>query len=390
MSENEEKKITFGDWYIINSPKTLDDIYGQDTIVKSLKSMQKSGVFSKSTFFQGQFGSGKTALAKILAKSIACKHKNENGEPCNECPTCKAVDDETFNRDVIYMNAEEMGAQDVRDQLENILKFPATRDAAKVIIVDETQALSKEAVEAFLSATQSPRKGFYFIFTAMDKLKGAKSGALQSRCKTWKMKMPTHQEVYMYLASICKKMGLTKETTIPKEFFGEGLQFIAENSEYSFRKAIQYLEQCYTGRIFTKDEIKTTFDIVSTEDAIKALIDIANGNKSKLAWDAINGNDYQDKFPLMMSIIGDAYAIETFGTEYVENEELWKWKDKQVLSNAKYFDELCKGFMELASKAYISRGEWKIVCTRILEKSGHLVEDTPPVVKKTGRSKVTV
>jgi DNA polymerase III gamma/tau subunit len=204
------------------------------------------------------------------------------------------------------------------------------------------------------------------------------------------MKMPTHQEVYMYLASICKKMGLTKETTIPKEFFGEGLQFIAENSEYSFRKAIQYLEQCYTGRIFTKDEIKTTFDIVSTEDAIKALIDIANGNKSKLAWDAINGNDYQDKFPLMMSIIGDAYAIKTFGTEYVENEELWKWKDKQVLSNAKYFDELCKGFMELASKAYISRGEWKIVCTRILDKSGHLVENTPPVVKKTGRSKVTV
>ena len=387
MVENNNGSITFGDWFIVDSPKTLDDIYGQSTIVKFLKECQKKNVFPKSTFFQGQFGSGKTALAKIMAKSIACKCKNENGEPCNECPTCKAIDEETFNRDVIYMNAEEMGAQEVRDKLEQVLKFPATRDAAKVIICDETQALSKEAVDAFLSATQSPRKGYYFIFTAMDKLKGSKSGALQSRCKSWKMKIPTFGDVYEYLGKICIKKGLTKETTIPKEFFTEGLKFLAENSEYSFRKAIQMLEQCYTTRIFTKDEMKETLNIVSQDDAVKALIDIASGNLSQIAWDAINGMDYQDKFPLMLAIIGDAQAVKAFGTKFIENEELWKWNDKIVLGNAPKFDELRNGLMELASKAYVSRGEWKIVCSKILssaQKMEHLKETTP----KVGRSRV--
>lgn len=378
---SDEKTVKFGDWFIVNSPKTIDDIYGQPTIVKAIKAMQKSGTYSKSTFFQGQFGSGKTAIAKILAKSIACKHKNANGEPCNECETCQAIDTEKYGRDVIYLNAEEMSADDVREALDKGLKFPPVRDAAKVFIVDETQSLSKEAVEAFLTATQSPRQGYFFIFTAMDKLKGGKAGALQSRCKVWKMKTPTVQDVYMYLAKVCQTRGLTKDIAIPKDFFGEGLQFIAQNSEYSFRKAIQMLEQCYTSQIFTKEEMKDTFNIVSYEDACAALIDIANGETTEVAWSTIDGSDYQDKFPLMLKIIGDARSIKAFGLQYIDSDEKWKWDQAIKLSTAKYFDSLCDGFMELAGKAYISRGEWKIVCSKIIEKAHS------SSIVKTGRSR---
>lgn len=383
---SDEKTVKFGDWFIINSPKTIDDIYGQPTIVKAIKAMQKSGTYSKSTFFQGQFGSGKTAIAKILAKSIACKHKNANGEPCNECETCQAIDTEKYGRDVVYLNAEEMSADDVREALDKGLKFPPVRDAAKVFIVDETQSLSKEAVEAFLTATQSPRQGYFFIFTAMDKLKGGKAGALQSRCKVWKMKTPTVQDVYMYLAKICQTRGLTKDTAIPKDFFGEGLQFIAQNSEYSFRKAIQMLEQCYTSQIFTKEEMKDAFNIVSYEDACAALVDIANGNTSDLAWNTIDGSDYQDKFPLMLKIIGDAQSIKAFGLQHIEDGEKWKWDQAIKLSTAKHFDGLCDGFMELAGKAYISRGEWKIICSKIIEKAHSASAQTV----KAGRTRVNI
>lgn len=358
--------MDFGDWYITESPKTLDDVYGQDLIVASLKKQQQTGVFSKSTFFQGQFGSGKTVFAKILAKSIACKCKNEKGEPCGVCPTCKAIDDETFNRDVVYMNAEEMGAQDVRDQLEQVLKFPATRDAAKVVICDEAQALSKEAVEAFLSATQSPRKGYFFIFTAMDKLKGGKAGALQSRCKTWTMRVPSSKDVYLYLAKICTRKKLTEEA--PKDFFGPGLQFIAENSESSFRKAIQMLEQCYTSKIWTVPEMKEIFGVSSMEDAVNSLVDLASGNQSQLAWNTVNGSDYQDKFQLMLSIIGDADLIRTFGTKFIDESEAWRWKGAQALAQAPRFTELRDAFIALASKPYITKGEWKVVCSKLLEK----------------------
>lgn len=367
MDNIEEKD--FGDWFITDAPHTLDDIYGQDVIVRYLKAKQKSGVYDKSTFFQGGFGSGKTAIAKILAKSITCKNKNENGEPCNVCPTCKAVDDETFNRDVIYMNAEDLGAQEVRDKIHDVMQFPATRDAAKVVICDEAQALSKEGVEAFLQATQSPKKGYFFIFTAMDKLKGGKAGALQSRCKVFKMKMPTIDEMYQYLGKMCIKKGLTKDASVPREFFTEGLQFIAQGSEYSFRKAISLLEQCYTGRIFTVDEMKSLLDVVPIDDAIRALNDIANGKKSKLVWDVLTGTDYNDKFALMLAIIGDASLMKQFGEMYVDQEEKWKWRDKIALSKAPYFNDLKDGFMTLANKAYLTRGEWKIVCSDILSKA---------------------
>lgn len=367
--ENIEEK-DFGDWFITDAPHTLDDIYGQDVIVRYLKAKQKSGVYDKSTFFQGGFGSGKTAIAKILAKSIACKNKNENGEPCDVCPTCKAVDDETYNRDVIYMNAEDLGAQEVRDKIHDVMQFPATRDAAKVVICDEAQALSKEGVEAFLQATQSPKKGYFFIFTAMDKLKGGKAGALQSRCKVFKMKMPTIDEMYQYLGKMCIKKGLTKDASVPREFFTEGLQFIAQGSEYSFRKAISLLEQCYTGRIFTVDEMKSLLDVVPIDDAVRALNDIANGKKTKLVWDVLTDTDYNDKFSLMLAIIGDASLMKQFGEMYVEQEEKWKWRDKVALSKAPYFDDLKNGFMMLANKAYLTRGEWKIVCSDILSKAG--------------------
>ena len=361
----------FGDWFITDAPRSLDEIKGQDVTVRTLKNWQKTGTFSKNIFFQGGFGSGKTALAKIVAKSIACKNKNDDGSPCCECPACKAVENETFDRDVVYMNAEDMAAQEVRDTLETVMKFPATRDAAKVVICDEAQALSKEAVEAFLNATQSPKQGYFFIFTAMDKLKGSKSGALQSRCKVFKMKIPTFQDIYMYLAEISKKKGLISEVPedVRKTFFGEGLQFIAENSDYSFRKALQLLEQCFTGQVFTKDEMKEIFSIVSQDDALAALQDIADGNLSQRAWDAINGLDYQDKFPLLLAIIGDAAAVKAFGMQYVNEEERWRWQDKLKLANSPNFDALKAGFMELSSKAYISRGEWKIVCSSILSKA---------------------
>lgn len=390
--ENIEEK-DFGDWFITDAPHTLDDIYGQDVIVRYLKAKQKSGVYDKSTFFQGGFGSGKTAIAKILAKSIACKNKNENGEPCNVCPTCKAVDDETYNRDVIYMNAEDLGAQEVRDKIHDVMQFPATRDAAKVVICDEAQALSKEGVEAFLQATQSPKKGYFFIFTAMDKLKGGKAGALQSRCKVFKMKMPTIDEMYQYLGKMCIKKGLTKDSSVPREFFTEGLQFIAQGSEYSFRKAISLLEQCYTGRIFTVDEMKSLLDVVPIDDAIRALNDIANGKKTKLVWDVLTGTDYNDKFSLMLAIIGDASLMKQFGEMYVEQEEKWKWRDKVALSKAPYFDDLKNGFMMLANKAYLTRGEWKIVCSDILSKAStapvHLRESTPAQSTPTAQAEPT-
>jgi len=364
-------EMKFSDWYIVNSPKVLADVYGQDTIVNYIKSKQKSREFDKSTFLMGRFGSGKTVLAKIMAKSIACRNINANGEPCENCPTCNAVNNETYDRDIIYLNGEQMSAADVDNILDKSFVTPAIRDAAKVFIVDETQGLSSAAIQKFLSATQSPKSGFFFIFTAMSKLAGKNPGALQSRCKNWKMKEPKNEEIYLYLGSICTK----KKLQCTKEFLTEGLKFIAENSESSYRKAIQMLEQCYEGKIFTIKEIKETFAIESYEDAAAVLSDISHGKITEGVFNVIMGNDYQDKFGLLLKIIGDASTFRTFGFKFIDDAEKWKWKLPAEIAAGQYFDGMANAFLELADKAYLKRGEYQLVISNLLY---NITKYTPP------------
>jgi DNA polymerase-3 subunit gamma/tau len=367
MSEKKEAGPQFDDWFITYAPKDLSEIYGQDTIVNYYKEKIKKGKWDKSTFFMGSWGSGKTALAKIIAKHLACKHLDADGNPCNTCPTCLAVNNETFDRDVIYLNGELMSAGEVDEILNKSMVTPAVRDAAKVFIVDETQGLSPAAINKFLNATQSPQKGFFFIFTTMGKLTGKNPGALQSRCKQWKMKVPSNEEIYLYLANFAKThKEIIDFAAAPKEFWGEGLKFIAENSESSFRKAVQTFQQCYDGKIFDVDQIKETFDIVSYDDAAGILANLAHGDVNKAVYDVIMGNDYQDKFGLLIKIIGDAATYKAFGTKYVIESDRWKWKNPAMIAEGAYFNRLCEVFQGLGQTAYIKRGDWQIALSNFI------------------------
>jgi DNA polymerase III gamma/tau subunit len=369
----------FNDWFIKFSPKTLEDIYGQDVIVKALKQNFKTREFPKSTLFSGNFGSGKTAIAKILIKSLVCKTPNPDGSGCGQCPSCLSVDNETWDRDVVYINAENAGAQDVRDILDKNLFLPPIRDAAKVFFIEEAQSLSAQGVEAFLIATQSPLKNTFFVFTAMEKLKGAKAGALESRCKKWRMKVPLPSEIYLYLAKFSQTMNLTADKDIPVSFWKKGLETLAENSETSFRKAIQLLQQCYDARVFEIDEIKDLFDFNAEEDIGKFLIELSNGQVTSTTLDILMGNEYQDKFNLLLNMLGDAKIYSLFGKIYNDEGENWREAVPRQISKGKYFNLLCNTFLQLDSNTYIKKGTWKLLLSEVIEKikkpTQHLMEE---------------
>jgi DNA polymerase-3 subunit gamma/tau len=378
-------ELGFGDWYIREAPRTLAEIYGQDTIVNYFKQKVKTNSWDKSTMFIGNWGSGKTALAKILAKYIACKNKDADGNPCGKCPTCAAIERETYDRDVVYLNGEQMSAGEVDDILDKSLSFPAIRDAARVYIVDETQGLSSAAIQKFLSATQSPRAGVYFIFTAMSKLQGKNPGALQSRCKVWKMRTPNTEEVYLYLAGFIKShKDLIDINAAPKEFWTEGMKFIAENSEMSFRKALQTLEQCYTGKIFDIQQIKETFDIISTEDAVRMLTELSNGVLSANVFNAITAAEYQDKYPLLLKVVSDAKLYQAFGKTTNVEEEKWREKGPREIAGGPHFEQLVSTIESLGKNAYIRRGDWQLAFSKLAFeiKNGQPPGVTPKVVRR--------
>ena len=384
--EKNETKPSFNDWYINDAPKILDEIYGQDLIVKAIKESFKTRKFPKSTLFMGDFGSGKTALAKILIKSLVCRTTLEDGSGCCKCTSCLAVEKEQWNRDVVYINAENMGVADVREVVEKNLLTSAMRDNAKVFFVEEAQALSKEGVEAFLIATQSPLQNTFFVFTAMGKLKGEKAGALESRCKKWKMRIPLPSEIYMYLAKYSQKKGLVNDKEIPISFWKEGLKLLAENSQLSYRLAIQLLQQCYDSKIFDVESIKQFFDFNAEEDAGKFLIEISNGKITDNTRNILIGTEYQEKFNLLLDMLGNAKILKIFGKIYDNEEEKWKEKIPAQIAEGPYFEKVCETFSKLSFQTYMKKGDFKLLICQIIESFGkleHLTEkEVPPRVAK--------
>ena len=360
----------FNEWYINDCPKTLEEVWGHVVIKDYYSERFEKNSFDKNTLFIGQFGSGKTVMAKILAMAIATpeKDKDEYGNPNLDCLTCKSIITEKFDRDVLYIDAEQMSASDIREIVSNFTATPAMRDANKVLICDEAQALSKEALEAFLTATQSPKPGFYFIFTAMSKLQGAKSGALESRCKKFRMEGPSPKDAYMFLAHNCKKYGLVTNPDIPKDFFGEGLQFIAENCQSSYRLALQMLQQAYDAKVFDIETMSKLFAISSEENVRSMIKNLSHGIINEDVWNGVTGKEFNDDFPLFLKIMSDAAVYRAFGDKFIDSDEKWKWNQAIDICNGPYFNLVLDVVEQMSNKPYMKRGDWQIAMAKLVDK----------------------
>jgi len=361
-------------WTIADRPLDFDDVYGQPTIVKALKKAQKDNSWKKAYLFMAPYGLGKTTIAKIIAMSLACR--NVDGltwKPCLKCPSCRSVIEDEWSRDVVYINGTSFSADDVRKTLDSFKMSAAFRDRNKVLICDETQDLSPEALNALLQVTESPRKGCYFILNAMGKLKGNLAGALESRCEKWKLKVPTAKDVYLYLVEVCKKHQLQKTFSHQAEFdlfMTEGLETIAQNCDYSYRRAIGMLQQCVDAGLFTKDAIKESLDVEAYEDMLVTVTDIANGRITPTVVATITGKEYQNSFGLISKIVGDAAVVKACGTLGYPDEEKWKEKGSRDLANSPHFDEVKDTMRVIASSTsgYLPRGLWEMLMSDLVSK----------------------
>ena len=130
-------------------PTTFDEVKGQDHIVTTLKNQLKAGRIGHAYLFCGTRGTGKTTVAKILARAVNCESPLEDGSPCNACETCREILNGTSGNVIEIDAASNNGVDNIREIREEV-QYRPTRGRYKVYIIDEVHMLSTGAFNALL------------------------------------------------------------------------------------------------------------------------------------------------------------------------------------------------------------------------------------------------
>ena len=281
------------DNYIVSArkyrPSTFAQVVGQDSITATLKNAIKTGHLAQAFLFTGPRGVGKTTCARIMAKTINCLNPTDDGEPCNECESCRA-----FNENASF-NIHELDAasnnsvEDIRALVDQV-RIPPQAGKFKVYIIDEVHMLSQAAFNAFLKTLEEPPAYAKFILATTEKHKIIPT--ILSRCQIFDFKRISVADIANHLLYVAKNEGIDAEE--------EALHIIAQKVDGALRDALSTFDQIvsYSGKTITYKNVIENLNILDYDYYFKvtdALLD-ADVSSLLLILDEIlqNGFDGQD------------------------------------------------------------------------------------------------
>jgi DNA polymerase-3 subunit gamma/tau len=226
-------------------PKNFSEIIGQEHIVQTLKNAILSGMISHAYLFYGPRGSGKTTIARLLAKAINCENR-QGFEPCNKCSSCLDIS-EGRALDLIEIDAASHRGIDEIRELRDGIRFVPTKSRYKVFIIDESHQLTKEAANALLKTLEEPPDYAIFILATTEIHKMIPT--IVSRCQRFDFRRLTVPEIVRKLEWISEKEKIKIEKP--------ALELIALNASGSFRDAESLLDQAlaFSGTLGKEKEI---------------------------------------------------------------------------------------------------------------------------------------
>ena len=212
-------------------PQTLSEVVGQQHITQTLRHAIKSGRIGHAYLFCGPRGTGKTSTGRILSKAVNCLAP-VNGEPCNQCQMCTAIN-ESSALDIIEIDAaSNRGIEDIRQLREKVI-FTPNQARYKVYIIDEVHMITDAAANAFLKTLEEPPAHAIFILATTEPHKILST--VMSRCQRFDFRRLTQASVIAKLQFICSKEEIQAEP--------EALKLIARVTTGSLRDAENVLEQ---------------------------------------------------------------------------------------------------------------------------------------------------
>jgi DNA polymerase-3 subunit gamma/tau len=243
-------------------PDTFEDVKGQDHIVTTLKNQIRADRIGHAFLFCGTRGTGKTTVAKILAKAVNCEQPVD-GSPCNECPTCRAIQAGTSMNVIEIDAASNNGVDNIREIREEVTYRP-TQGKYKVYIIDEVHMLSAGAFNALLKTLEEPPSYVIFILATTESHKIPVT--IQSRCQRYDFHRISIDTIAGRLRELMEKEQISVEE--------KALRYVAKAGDGSMRDALSLLDQCiafYLGQELTFDKVLEVLGTVDTEVFSKLL-----------------------------------------------------------------------------------------------------------------------
>ncbi|MBU3934928.1 DNA polymerase III subunit gamma/tau [Patescibacteria group bacterium] len=335
-------------------PQTFTEVIGQSHVVQTLTNAILSNSISHAYLFSGPRGSGKTTVARVMAKALNCENRKENQfEPCNKCPSCLGIAGGNA-MDLIEVDAaSHRGVDDIRE-LRDGVRFAPVKSRYKVFIIDECHQLSKDANNALLKTLEEPPSHAVFVLATTEIHKMIPT--LVSRCQRFDFRRLQTSDIIKKLERISEKEGI--------KFDKSALSLIALNARGSFRDAESLLDEClsFSGKtaLIRAEDVEELLGVVEIGH-ISKFVDALLSKNAKEAILHINkmvddGIDLQEftktliyylRQSLLIKINPDFSNPETTGFSH---EELTKMQNQTSNLKEKEIQSMLELFIEAENK----------------------------------------